>query len=96
MLKDLKLPEPLLEFIETVKQRLLADKRTDHVDHGVELVWTDMLSPSYTYITLYVHGSGGQDWRQRCWDIEDELDYEFLFDCVPEPCIIIRCLSKQK
>lgn len=96
MLKDIKLPEPLLEFIESTKQRLLGLANTKYVDHGVELVWTDSISPSYTNITFYVHGSGEQNWRQRCWDIEDGLDYEFLFDCVPGPFITIRCLSTQK
>ena len=96
MFKNLKLPKPLLEFIESTKQQLLAEPDTYHVDYGVELGWKDCISPSYSNITFYVHGSGGQDWRQRCWDIEDALDYEFLFDCVPGPFITIRCLSTQK
>lgn len=96
MFKDIKLPEPLLEFIESTKQQLLAEDGTTYVDHGVELVWTDCVSPSYTYITLYVHGSGERVWRQRCYDLEDRLDYEFLFDCVPGPFITIRCLGTQK
>ena len=91
MLKDIKLPEPLLEFIESTKQRLLAEVGTTHVDYGIELMWTDAASPSYTHITFYVLGFGEKSWRQRCWDLRDSLDYEFLLDCVPEPSIFIQC-----
>ena len=96
MLKDIKLPEPLLEFIESTKQRLLAEVGTRYVDHGIELVWTDTISPSYTNITFYVYGFGENSWRQRCWDIEDELDYEFLFACVPGPFVAIECHSRRR
>ena len=91
MLKDIKLPEPLLEFIESTKQRLLAEVGTRYVDHGIELVWADTASPSYTNITLYVSGFGEEGWRQRCWDLRDSLDYEFLLGGVPEPSIFIQC-----
>ena len=100
MLKDIKLPEPLLEFIESTKQRLLAEVGTTHVDHDIKLRWTGtvspMVSPDNTYITFYVSGFGGEDWRKRCWDIEGGLDYEFLFDCVPGPFVIIECHSKRR
>ena len=96
MLKDIKLPEPLLEFIESTKQRLLAEVGTTHVDYGIELVWSDMASPNYTNITFYVYGFGERSWRQRCWDIEDALEYEFLFDCVPGPFVAIECRSKRR
>ena len=96
MLKDIKLPEPLLEFIESTKQRLLAEVGTKYVDYGVELVWTDTISPSYTNITFYISGFGEEGWRQRCWDIEDALEYEFLFDYVPGPFVAIQCFSTQQ
>ena len=95
MLKDIKLPEPLLEFIESTKQRLLAEVGTTHVDHDIKLRWTGTVSPSYTYITFYVSGFGGEDWRKRCWDLGDRLDYEFLSDCVPGPFVAIECHSRR-
>ena len=96
ILKDIKLPEPLLEFIESTKQRLLAEVGTKHVDHDIKLGWTGIISPNYTHITFYVHGSGEKNWRQHCWNIEDELDYEFLFDCVPGLFVVIECHSKRR
>ena len=94
MLKDIKLPEPLFEFIESTKQRLLAEVGTTHVDHGVELVWTDTISPSYTNITFYISGFGEGDWIDRCVKIQFELNDakpEILFNCVPNPFISIEC-----
>ena len=95
MLKDIKLPEPLLEFIESTKQRLLAEVGTEYVTYGVELMWTDMVRPSYTTITLYAYGSGRDTWIDKCLRIVHELDYEFLFDYVPEPFVAIECRSKR-
>lgn len=93
MFKDIKLPKSLLEFVESTKQRLLAIVGTKYINHGVELVWTNSISPSYTNITFYVHGSGEREWRYRCWDLEDDLNYKSLLDCLPRPSISIRCLS---
>ena len=94
MLKDIKLPEPLLEFIESTKQRLLAEVGTKYVDHGIELVWTDTVSPSYTHIIFYVCGFDEGDWIDRCVKIQFELNDakpEIIFDCVPSPFISIEC-----
>jgi len=88
MLKDIKLPELLLEFIESTKQRLLAEVGTKYVDHVVELVWTDMIYPSYTNITFYACGLE----IERCVEIQFELNDtkpEILFDCIPGPFISI-------
>ena len=97
MLKDIKLPEPLLEFIESTKQRLLADVGTEYVDYGVELVWTDMIYPSYTWIIFCVQGSDEIAWRHRCHELEDELNDEkpeSLFNCISGPRVLINCYNK--
>ena len=99
MLKDIKLPEPLLEFIESAKQRFLAEPDTTRVERVVELVWTDMVFPSYTSITLYVFGSGSSEWMDRCIELRFELDDakpEALFNCVPGPFLRIECCGEQK
>jgi len=94
MLKDIELPKPLLEFIESAKQRFLAEPGTKRVERVVELVWTDMIWPSYTNITLHVFGSGEMDWIDRCVNLQFELDDakpDSLFDCVPGPYLSIEC-----
>lgn len=97
MLKDIKLPKPLLEFINSTKQRLLAETDTTRVEHTVELIWDGMILPSYTNIILYAFGPGSSEWMDRCIDLRFELDDakpEALFDCVPGPFLSIECCGE--
>ena len=94
MLKDTRLPGPLLEFIEAAKRRLLDETETERVESHVELVWVDQVRPSYTHITLYAFGSGEDEWIDGCIEIEQQLNDakpESLFDCVPGPYLSLRC-----
>ena len=99
VLKNIKLPKPLPEFIESTKQRLLAETDTTRVEHTVELIWNGMIWPSYTNIIIYAFGSGSSEWVDRCIELRFELDGakpEALFDCVPGPFLSIECCSEQK
>ena len=93
-LKNLRLPQPLLEFIEAGKRRLLDKTDTERVESEVQLVWTDMVWPSYTSITLYAYGSSGDERINRCIQIEQELNDakpESLFDSIPAPFLCVEC-----
>jgi len=94
MLKDIKLPELLLGFIESAKQQFLVDADTKHVEYNIELAWIDMVYPSYATITFHISGSGSPEWIDRCIKLQRKLNYtkpDALFDCMPMPHVRVEC-----
>ena len=94
MLKDIKLPKLLREFIESAEQLLLNELEAECVEHAVELTWVDMIYPSYATVTFYVIGSKQFGRNQRCLEIEQKLNDikpDGLCDCMPVPNIIVKC-----